>query len=256
MRPGFEVTNNHNTTTPDSQTPTIVVLDAFTSGGAQNKSDTSSRSYLFGDTLMYNSKGLTMKGGIELNYYRNHAFNQTNFLGTYTFSSLANYHDRHAGNVQYYARQSDTRCQPGRVRRLRPDRYQTFGQGLDLARCAVSACRHICRTTIISIRASHCPISSIRRRVVRLGRRHVSPAVFDSKLSPASATERLEPDADCDSCSFLPESFCRRDGADVAGFLAQRFARSGVCVYVEFVRLHREAGASLDGLDCLRFHPR
>jgi hypothetical protein len=87
----FEVTNTHNTTTPDSQTPTIVVLDAFTSGGAQNKADTSNRSYLFGDTLIYNSMGLTMKGGIELNYYRNHAFNQTNFLGTYTFSSLGNY---------------------------------------------------------------------------------------------------------------------------------------------------------------------
>jgi hypothetical protein len=87
----FEVTNNHNTATPDSQSATIVVLDAFTSGGAQNKSDTSSRSYLFGDTLTYNSKGVTVKGGIELNYYRNHAFNQTNFLGTYTFSTLASY---------------------------------------------------------------------------------------------------------------------------------------------------------------------
>jgi Carboxypeptidase regulatory-like domain len=87
----FEVTNNHNTTTPDSQISTIVVLDAFTSGGAQNKSDTSAKSFLFGDTLLYNSRGLTVKTGIETNYYRNHAFNQNNFAGTYTFSSLSNY---------------------------------------------------------------------------------------------------------------------------------------------------------------------
>lgn len=87
----FEVTNNHSTTNPDLQTPTIVVLDAFTSGSAQNKSDTSGKSFLFGDTLLFNSKGLTVKSGIELNYYRNGAFNQNNFLGTFTFSSLPQY---------------------------------------------------------------------------------------------------------------------------------------------------------------------
>jgi hypothetical protein len=87
----FEVTNNHSTTNPMSQTPTIIVLDAFTSGGAQNTSNTTGKSYLLGDTLMYNSKGLTLKTGIEADYYRNSSFNQSNFLGTYTFSTLGAY---------------------------------------------------------------------------------------------------------------------------------------------------------------------
>src|SRR5215475_9701565 len=87
----FEVTENRNTTTPLTQGRSTNVLDAFSAGGAQNNSDTNNKSYLFGNALAFNSKGFTLKVGTEGDYYRNRAFNQNNFLGTYTFSSLDAY---------------------------------------------------------------------------------------------------------------------------------------------------------------------
>src|SRR5262245_45777332 len=87
----FEITENRNTTTPFTQARSINVLDAFSAGGAQNTSETNNKSYLFGNALIFNSKGFTLKVGTEGDYYRNRAFNQSNFLGTYTFSSLDAY---------------------------------------------------------------------------------------------------------------------------------------------------------------------
>jgi hypothetical protein len=87
----FEFTRNQNTTKPLTQAVAINVLDAFSAGGAQNVSDTRNKSYLFGNTLIFNSKGFTLKTGVQLDYYRNRAYNANNFLGTYTFSSLDAY---------------------------------------------------------------------------------------------------------------------------------------------------------------------
>ncbi len=87
----FEFTNSHSTTNPLTQAVAINVLDAFQSGGAQNQSDTSNRSFLFGDTLTFNLKGFTLKAGAEADYYRNRIYSANNFLGTYTFSSLSAY---------------------------------------------------------------------------------------------------------------------------------------------------------------------
>jgi hypothetical protein len=87
----FEITQNHSTTNPLTQARAINVLDAFSSGGAQNVSDTTNRSFLFGDTLTFNRKAVTLKTGVQGDYYRNHAYNANNFLGTYTFSSLDDY---------------------------------------------------------------------------------------------------------------------------------------------------------------------
>ncbi len=87
----FEITQNHNTTNPITQSRAINVLDAFSSGGSQNVSDTNDRSFLFGNTLIFNSKGFTFKTGIQGDYFRNRIYNANNFLGTYTFSSLDAY---------------------------------------------------------------------------------------------------------------------------------------------------------------------
>jgi len=87
----LEFTNNHSTTNPLTQSVAINVLDSFQSGGAQNKSDTTNRSFLFGDTLIFNSKGLTLKTGTQVEYYRNRIYSANNFLGTYTFSTLDAY---------------------------------------------------------------------------------------------------------------------------------------------------------------------
>ena len=87
----FEITQQHNTTNPITQAGAINVLDAFSAGGSQNVTDTTNRSFLFGDTLIFNNKGFTLKAGMQGDYYRNRAYNATNFLGTYTFSSLDAY---------------------------------------------------------------------------------------------------------------------------------------------------------------------
>jgi len=87
----FEISYQHNTTHPITQARAINVLDAFSAGGSQNVSETTNRSFLFGDTLIYNNKALTVKGGVQGDYYRNRAYNASNFLGTYTFSTLDSY---------------------------------------------------------------------------------------------------------------------------------------------------------------------
>jgi hypothetical protein len=87
----FEFTQNHNTTNPVTQERAINVLDAFSSGGSQNVTDTTNRSFLFGNSLIFNSKSFTLKTGTQGDYYRNRVYNANNFLGTYTFSSLDAY---------------------------------------------------------------------------------------------------------------------------------------------------------------------
>jgi hypothetical protein len=87
----FEFSQQHNTTNPITQARSINVLDTFSAGGSQNISDTTNRSFLFGDTWIFNNKGLTLKAGMQGDYYRNRAYNANNFLGTYTFSTLDAY---------------------------------------------------------------------------------------------------------------------------------------------------------------------
>src|SRR5207237_9078387 len=87
----FEITQNHNTTNPLTLARAINVPDAFSAGGAQNVTDTKNRSFLFGDTLSFNKKRVTLKTGVQGDYSRDRAYNANNFLGTYTFSSLSAY---------------------------------------------------------------------------------------------------------------------------------------------------------------------
>ena len=57
----------------------------------RNTSESTNRSLLFGNTLIYNSKGFTLKAGTQGDFYFNKSTSQSNFLGSYSFSSLANY---------------------------------------------------------------------------------------------------------------------------------------------------------------------
>src|SRR5262249_34828936 len=84
----LEITQNRNTTNPVTMSRSITVLDAFSAGGSQNVTDTTNKSFLFGDTLTFNKKILTLKTGVQGDYYRNRAYNANNFLGSYTFSRL------------------------------------------------------------------------------------------------------------------------------------------------------------------------
>jgi hypothetical protein len=87
----LEITGQHNTTNPISQARAINVLDAFSAGGSQNVSDTTNKSFLFGNALIFNTKKLTLKTGLQGDYYRDRAYNANNFFGTYTFSTLDSY---------------------------------------------------------------------------------------------------------------------------------------------------------------------
>src|SRR5262249_38687987 len=75
----FEYSQNHNTTNPVTQATAITVLDSFSAGGSQNVSDTTNKSFLFGDTFTFNQKKLTFKTGVQGDYYRDYAYNANNF---------------------------------------------------------------------------------------------------------------------------------------------------------------------------------
>jgi Carboxypeptidase regulatory-like domain len=82
----LEFGTNHNTSNPLTPGTSININGFGNLGGSSNVTDTTNRSIQFGDTLFFNSKKVTMKLGTQGDYYRNHQFSQSNFLGTYTFS--------------------------------------------------------------------------------------------------------------------------------------------------------------------------
>ncbi len=70
------------------EAPTIVVNDAFTSGGAQRRGGTHTRNYWLNSDLDYVRGIHTMRTGIEVQHYRSRTDSQSNYLGTYVFESL------------------------------------------------------------------------------------------------------------------------------------------------------------------------
>ena len=87
----FEFNQNHSLTNPLTVGPAINVLDAFQAGGAQNQGNETDKSYRFGNTLIFNTKGFTLKAGGQVDYFRNRLYSANNFLGTFVFSSLDAY---------------------------------------------------------------------------------------------------------------------------------------------------------------------
>lgn len=87
----FELTNSHNVVVPNFNGPTLQITDALISGGSQNQSDTTTKNWLAGNTLIYNAKALTMKAGFQANYFRNHINSLGNSLGTFTYANLQQY---------------------------------------------------------------------------------------------------------------------------------------------------------------------
>ena len=87
----FEFNQNHSFANPLTVGPAINVLDAFQTGGAQNQSNETGKSYRFGNTLIFNTKDFTLKTGGQVDYFRNRLYSANNFLGTFVFSSLDAY---------------------------------------------------------------------------------------------------------------------------------------------------------------------
>jgi hypothetical protein len=69
------------------EAPTIRVLDAFTSGGAQRAGGQHTRALTAASDLDYVRGIHSYRAGLEFNYLRVRANDTTNYLGTYTFES-------------------------------------------------------------------------------------------------------------------------------------------------------------------------
>jgi hypothetical protein len=87
----FLYEQNRNTQTPQTIGVAVNVLDSFNSGGGQNKSSSRNKTSEFGNLLMYSGSKWTMKVGSQGLVRRNHSLSENNFIGTWTFSSLADY---------------------------------------------------------------------------------------------------------------------------------------------------------------------
>lgn len=85
------VTGFGSETTPRSNGTKLDVLDAFNSGGAQNRTDNRNRTYTFGNLYTRPGEKLTLKTGIDSNYRTRRSLNETNFGGYYVFSDIESF---------------------------------------------------------------------------------------------------------------------------------------------------------------------
>jgi hypothetical protein len=87
----FKLTSTHEETNPLSEALRINVLDAFSSGGAQNRSESTRRDYDFGNLYTRLGEKLTLRAGIQGRYRMSRSFSQNDFGGTFIFSTLESY---------------------------------------------------------------------------------------------------------------------------------------------------------------------
>jgi hypothetical protein len=84
----FTTYTSNSETLPVNTGVQINVLDAFQSGGAQNKSRTRFTGYEFGNMYTRVGENWTLKTGVEGIYSKSRSLSEANFGGAYTFSSL------------------------------------------------------------------------------------------------------------------------------------------------------------------------
>ena len=84
----FKVSTSYQETVPETDGVRIDVIDVFSSGGSQNRSERDGRTYEFGNLYTHLGEGTTIRVGVDGIYRKNRAFSTVNFDGTYTFSSL------------------------------------------------------------------------------------------------------------------------------------------------------------------------
>lgn len=97
----LSISGNDSETASAFEAPTVVVNDAFTSGGAQRRGGTHGRSYWLNSDLDYVRGIHTVRTGLELHYTTSRTDSHANYLGTYVFESLAAYE---AGRPRSYSR--------------------------------------------------------------------------------------------------------------------------------------------------------
>ena len=89
----FSVRSSHDETEPVSEGVRINVNGAFSSGGAQNRAETTGRIYDFSNLYTGLGERLTLKMGVQAIYRTQRSDFKNNFLGTYTFSSLETFEE-------------------------------------------------------------------------------------------------------------------------------------------------------------------
>src|SRR5262249_36621110 len=90
----FQFQRNTSSTTPTTNAIAVNMVDAFKGGGAQNLSAVRGKSFQFADqirTVLGKDGKYQINTGVELNYNNDYNFSQSNYLGSYTFSSLNDY---------------------------------------------------------------------------------------------------------------------------------------------------------------------
>ena len=85
----LSVFGNDSTAGSAVEAATIMVNDAFSSGGAQRRGGTHTRNYWLNSDLDYVRGIHSFRTGLEVQYGRSRTDSETNYLGTYTFEDLA-----------------------------------------------------------------------------------------------------------------------------------------------------------------------
>lgn len=80
-----------NTTTPVSRLPTVIVNDAFTSGGANQESESTTHKFSVSDNLLFNIGKQALKIGALIELEKITQASKTNHHGTFIFSSLEDF---------------------------------------------------------------------------------------------------------------------------------------------------------------------
>lgn len=97
----FQVRRSDSTDQSAIEAPTIRVIDAFTSGGAQQRGGAASTTFEVASDLDYVRGAHSWRTGLLVEGGRHSSDDLTNYLGTYTFASLA---DFNAGRALSYTR--------------------------------------------------------------------------------------------------------------------------------------------------------
>jgi hypothetical protein len=87
----FKWHSDHSETNPASNALAITVKDAFSGGGAQNRTQIDGDTYELSNLIYYAGEKLTMRSGIQAWHRRERFFSEDNFFGEFTFSDLASY---------------------------------------------------------------------------------------------------------------------------------------------------------------------
>jgi hypothetical protein len=83
--------NDHTDRNPASNALAIIVKDAFTRGGAQNRYQANTNTYELSNLIYFAGEKLTMRSGVQTWHRRRSVLSQDNFYGEFTFSDLASY---------------------------------------------------------------------------------------------------------------------------------------------------------------------